>query len=177
MTDYRRFRHPGASWFFTVNLAERKGNHLLVDKIANLREAFTLVKTKHPFTIDAIVVLPEHLHCIWVLPDGDSDYSTRRGLIKANFSRNLGKGERISASRTKRGERGVWQRRFWEHLIRNETDYWRHVDYIHWNPVKHGWAENVKDWPHSSFHRLVQQGMYPESWGGDADLTDVVAGE
>jgi len=140
MTNYRRFQYPGATWFFTVNLAERHGNRLLTDKIDLLRMAFMQVKGCHAFEIDAIVVLPEHLHCILTLPPGDSDFSTRWGLIKAYFSRQVDRGERISKSREKRGERGLWQRRFWEHLIRDENDYRQHIDYIHWNPVKHGWV-------------------------------------
>jgi len=177
MTEYRRFHHPGATWFFTVNLAERRGNRLLTDRIELLRAAFIHVKANHPFEIDAVVVLPDHLHCILTLPAGDSDFSTRWGLIKAYFSRNLDKSERISTSRAKRGERGVWQRRFWEHLIRDETDYRQHVDYIHWNPVKHGWVQYVKDWPHSSFHNYVRRGEYPESWGHGIDVSSITAGE
>jgi putative transposase len=132
----------------------------LVEHINILRESFIHLKKNHSFVIEAIVVLPEHLHCILSLPTGDSDFSTRWGLIKAHFSRNIEKDERISKSRTKRGERGLWQRRFWEHLIRDETDYQRHVDYIHWNPVKHGWVRIVKEWPHSSFHDYVKRGVY-----------------
>ena len=131
MTDYRRAYVPGASWFFTVNLAERRGNRLLADKIGLLREAFSAVKQGWPFRIDAVVILPDHLHCIWTLPPGDSDYSTRWNLIKGQFSRALDKAERISQSRAKRRERGVWQRRFWEHLLRDQEDFNRHVDYIH----------------------------------------------
>jgi putative transposase len=99
------------------------------------------------------------------------------GLIKAYFPRRVEKGERISESHQKRGERGLWQRRFWEHLIRDETDYRRHVEYIHWNPVKHGWVSRVKDWPHSSFHGYVAQGIYPENWGNEIGLPDITAGE
>jgi putative transposase len=97
-------------------------------------------------------------------------------LIKGNFSRAIQKGERLSPSRVKRGERGLWQRRFWEHLIRNEDDFRRHVDYIHWNPVKHGWVERVVDWPHSSFHAYVKRGLYVDNWGGDM-VSDLEAGE
>jgi len=117
MTNYRRIYTPGATWFFTVNLAERKGNRLLVENIDCLRNAFEIVKTRHPFRIDAVVILPDHLHCIWTLPPNDTDFSVRWGLIKATFSRTIEKGERISTSRQKRGERGLWQRRFWEHQI------------------------------------------------------------
>ena len=176
MTQYRRPTVPGAAWFFTVNLAERKGTRLLVEEIAVLRAAFRAVQLVHTFRVDAAVILPEHLHCIWTLPPGDSDFSTRWGLIKGNFSRAIQKGERISPSRVKRGERGLWQRRFWEHLIRDESDFRRHVDYIHWNPIKHGWVQRVVDWPHSSFHAYVQRGLYVDSWGGDA-VRDLEAGE
>jgi putative transposase len=165
MTDYRRAYVPGASWFFTVNLAERKDNRLLVDNIDGLRAAFRYVKARHPFHMDAVVVLPDHLHCIWTLPPGDADFSTRWNLVKGHFCRAIEKGERISPSRGKRRERGVWQRRFWEHLLRDQEDYNRHVDYLYWNPVKHGWVERVADWPHSSFHAYVKAGVYPLNWG------------
>lgn len=177
MTEYRRYRIPGATWFFTVNLAERQGNRLLIDHVEVLRAAFVTVRERHPFQIDAIAVLPDHLHCILTLPAGDADFSTRWGLIKGNFSRRIEPGERLSESRRKRGERGLWQRRFWEHCLRDDRDYQRHVDYIHWNPVKHGLARSVKDWPYSSFHDYVRQGSYPADWGHDLDLSDAVAGE
>ena len=169
MTEYRRARVPGATYFFTVNCAERKGNSILTDNIDTLRNAFRKVKKDHPFEINAIVILPEHLHCIWTLPQDDVDFGSRWGLIKAAFSRAIPKTERRSDSRLKRGERGVWQRRYWEHLIRDEEDYARHTDYIHWNPVKHGWAKQVKDWPYSSFHTHVDQGIYPLDWASDID--------
>jgi len=176
MTQYRRASIPGATWFFTVNLAERKGIHLLVDQIDVLRAAFRTVQAAHSFRIDAAVILPDHLHCIWTLPLGDSDFSTRWGLIKGTFSRSIQKSERVSPSRIKRGERGLWQRRFWEHLIRDEDDFRRHVDYIHWNPVKHGWVTSVVDWPHSSFHAYVRQGVYGTDWGGK-EVPDLEAGK
>ena len=176
MTQYRRASVPGATWFFTVNLAERNGNRLLVDEINTLRTAFRVVQAAHTFRIEAAVILPDHLHCIWTLPPGDSDFSTRWGLIKRQFSRTIQKGERLSPSRTKRGERGLWQRRFWEHLIRDEDDYRRHVDYIHWNPVKHGWVKRVVDWPHSSFHAHLRRGVYEANWGGEV-VTNLETGE
>lgn len=176
MTQYRRAFIPGATWFFTVNLAERNGNHLLVERIDTLRTVFRSVQTAYSFRIDAIVILPDHLHCIWTLPAGDSDFSVRWGLIKGQFSRSITKGEQVSPSRMKRGERGLWQRRFWEHLIRDEEDFRHHVDYIHWNPVKHGWAKHVGDWRHSSFHRYLQRGMYAPNWGEDS-VPDLQAGE
>ena len=140
MTECRRFHYPGATSFFTVNLAERRNNHLLTNRINILRTAFPALNSIDPFTIDAVVILPVHLQCILTLPNGDSDFSTRWGLIKNSFSRNIEKGERISSSRYKRGEQGIWLRRFWEHLVRDEADYRQHIDYIHWNPVKHGLA-------------------------------------
>ena len=171
MTEYRRAHIPGATWFFTVNLAERHGNRLLVSNIDLLRQVFRQIKSRHPFAIDAMVVLPEHLHCIWTLPAGDSDYQTRWTLIKAGFSRQLPAGKRRSPSRVQRGKRGIWQRRFWEHVIRDEQDFTRHVDYIHWNPVKHGWVRRVGDWPHSSFHAYVRRGLYSPDWACDPDAS------
>ena len=139
---------------------------MLEDRFDDLRAAFATVRARHPYCTDALVVLPDHLHCLWTLPPGDSDFSMRWGLIKANFSRAIGKGERRSQSRLARGERGIWQRRFWEHLIRDQDDFNRHVDYIHWNPVKHGWVRRVADWPHSTFHNYLKRGVYRADWGG-----------
>ncbi|HEX3952611.1 MAG TPA: transposase [Stellaceae bacterium] len=159
MTNYRRHVVPGGSYFFTANLADRR-QRLLVENIDLLRTAFRYVRLRHSFTIDAIVVLPEHLHTIWTLPDGDGDFALRWQLIKAYFSRELPEVERVSASRTGKRERGIWQRRYWEHTIRDEDDYARHVDYLHYNPIKHGHVERMADWPYSSYHRLVRLGLY-----------------
>jgi len=176
MTNYRRYRLKGGYYFFTVALAERRGR-LLTENIQGLRTAFREVKDAHPFTMEAVVILPDHLHCIWTLPEGDDDFSTRWRQIKAAFSRQLPKTERRSKSRLNKGERGIWQRRFWEHAIRDELDYQRHVDYIHYNPVKHGYVTRVADWRYSSFHRFVRLGVYPSDWGGsglrDMDLVGV----
>ncbi len=169
MTEYRRAKIQGASYFFTVNCAERRGNRILENNIDALRHAFRGVKQKHPFKIDAIVVLPEHLHCIWTMPAGDADYSMRWNLIKSGFSRLITADEKRSDSRIKRGERGIWQRRYWEHVIRDEQDFERHVDYIHWNSVKHGWVQRVSDWPYSSFHTYVRQRIYPANWACESD--------
>ena len=166
MTEYRRAWRPGGTWFFTVNLAERRGNRLLIDRIDLLRAVFDRVRSTHLFTIDAVVILPDHIHCIWTLPPDDTDFSTRWGLIKGQFSRGIEKGEKVSQSRLKRSERGIWQRRYWEHLIRDDDDFNRHVDYIHWNPVKHGYVQRVIDWPYSSFHAYMRRGVYPEDWEG-----------
>jgi len=135
MTNYRRNFVAGGSYFFTVNLADRQ-SRLLTDNIELLREAFRYARARHPFQIEAIVVLPEHVHTIWTLPPDDLDYAMRWRLIKTTFSRGLPKGERISQSRRDRGERGIWQRRYWEHTLRDELDFERHADYIHFNPVK-----------------------------------------
>ncbi|WP_166301414.1 MULTISPECIES: REP-associated tyrosine transposase [unclassified Bradyrhizobium] len=176
MTGYRRNFIAGGCFFFTVNLADRR-RRLLTENVDRLRTALRETQRRHPFTIDAIVVLPDHLHTVWTLPDGDADFSTRWRLIKTSFSRQLAGGEPVSASRAGKGERGIWQRRYWEHTIRDETDFTRHIDYVHINPVKHGLVTRVSDWPHSSFHRLVQQGVYVEDWAGDVSGLDGEFGE
>jgi putative transposase len=135
-------------YFFTVNLAERRGNSLLVDRIDTLREAFRRTRAERPFVVEAIVVLPDHLHCLWRLPQGDADFATRWRLIKSRFSRRVAPGARRSSIRIDHGERGIWQRRYWEHLIRDETDLRRHIHYIHINPIKHRLVSRVADWPH-----------------------------
>lgn len=159
---YRRANAAGGTYFFTVNLADRS-RRLLVDRIDDLRASVRLVKQRHPFEICAWVVLPDHLHAIWTLPADDADFSTRWALIKAGFSRRIERGERIGASRCAKGERGPW-RRFREHQIRDETDLQRHVDYAHFNPVKHGHASRAADWPFSSIHRSIRAGDLPEDW-------------
>lgn len=166
MVLYRRMFRPAGTYFFTLNLLERRGNDLLIRHIDVLREAVRVVRSRHPFVIHAWVVLPEHTHFVIELPDGDYDYSLRIRLIKAYFSRHLPKDEVRNLARQKRNERGIWQRRFWEHLIRDERDFEQHVNYVHFNPVKHGWAACVKDWPYSTFHRYVAQGVLPEDWAG-----------
>jgi putative transposase len=138
MPNYRRALIPGGCFFFTVNLLERQQT-LLVDQIAGLREAVAATQRSHPMTIDAFVVLPDHLHTVWTLPPDDNDFSTRWRLIKTRFARTLPKQERLSAIRKARGERGIWQRRFWEHLIRDEADYARHVEYCYINPLSTDW--------------------------------------
>ena len=167
MTEYRRNFIPSGCFFFTVNLADRR-LRLLTENVEALGSAFRETHQRHPFTIDAMVVLPDHLHAVWTMPEGDRDFATRWRLIKSTFSRNLAVGEPISASRSAKGERGIWQRRYWEHTIRDENDLARHIDYVHINPVKHGLVTRVGDWPYSSLHRMVQLGIYPDDWGGDA---------
>ena len=176
MTSYRRNRVTGGCYFFTVTLADRR-SRMLIDQIDALRAAFREVRQRHPFRIDAIVVLPEHLHAIWTLPEGDTDFSMRWRLIKASFSRSLPQIETVTASRIGKGERGIWQRRFWEHTIRDDRDFERHIDYIHFNAVKHGHVRQVRDWPYSSFKHLVRQGVYPDDWAGDNARSDGRFGE
>ncbi len=170
MTDYRRIYVPGATWFFTVNLANRQNNSLLVDHIDLLRNAFRYVKDRKPYDINAMVIMPDHLHCIWTLPTDDSDFSVRWNLLKGHFSRAIPNEEVVSDSREQRRERGIWQRRFWAHLITDQEDFNNHVDYVHWNPVKHGLVSRVVDWPHSSFHRFVENDVYSENWGHSGDF-------
>ena len=170
MPDYRRAWYPGGTYFFTVNLLRRQDNNLLTQQIELLRAVVKSVKVRHPFVIHGWVVLPDHLHCVIELPPGDSDFATRWRLIKMNFSKGLPVTERRSSVRQQRGERGIWQRRFWEHLIRDEKDFAAHMNYVHINPVKHGLVQSVRDWPYSTFHRLVEQGVYPLDWAGDVEL-------
>ena len=170
MRTYIRENVKGGVYFFTVNLAERNNNDLLIANIEILREAFRLTKQSHPFIIDACVILPEHLHCIWRLPEGDEDFSKRWRLIKTHFSKNIPANERISNSRKRKNERGIWQRRFWEHLIKDESDYQSHLDYIHYNPVKHGYVEQAIDWPYSSFYLWVERKAYPRDWASRIDM-------
>jgi putative transposase len=169
MSEYRRAKVKSGRFFFTVNCLHRGRNGILIDNINHLRASFRKVKQDHPFTIEAIVVLPDHLHCIWTMPEGDADFSKRWTLIKANFSRSVPAGETVpvSKSRQRRGERAIWQRRFWEHQIRNDHDYKNHIDYIHFNPVKHGYCKRAGDWPFSSFCKFVRDGVYPPDWSDD----------
>ena len=165
MPNYRRNRVEGGCYFFTINLLERHENSLLVQHIDLLRDVIQRVRRKYPFHIDGWVILPNHMHCIWTLPAGDSDYSTRIRLIKTLFSKSLPNNEYRSDVRRQNRERGVWQRRFWEHTISDEQDYATHMDYLHYNPVKHGYVSAVADWPYSTFEKLVQENFYPRDWG------------
>jgi putative transposase len=172
MPEYRRHRVAGATYFFTVNLRDRNSS-LLVDEIELLRHVVARVRVLMPFHIDGWVVLPDHMHCLWTLPDQDRDFPKRWQAIKMGFSRQIAAGEPLSASRRKRGERGIWQRRYWEHAIRDEKDYMSHMDYIHFNPVKHGYVTLPAEWRFSSFHRAVRQGLYPSTWAA----TEGILGE
>ena len=163
MPDYRRNRIPGGTYFFTVNLRNRRSN-LLVTHIDAVRKAVRKTRARTPFHIDAWVVLPEHMHTIWTLPEGDTDFPGRWRAIKIAFSKSLPNTEPRPPTRLRNGDRGIWQHRYWEHTIRDEADYAAHMDYTHFNPVKHGLAEHPADWPHSTFRRCVAAGTYPPDW-------------
>ncbi len=176
MPDYRRRWVRGGSYFFTAVVHERYP--LFESPVARkiLREAFKEVLAKRPFDLFAICLLPNHLHTVWNMPPGDSDYATRWRRIKESFSNSwLASGGwegKVSESRRKKGERGVWQRRYWEHTIRDEDDLRRCVDYTHWNPRKHNLVSRVKDWKFSSFFRFVETGDYEMDWGGTDPASD-----
>ena len=173
MTNYRRVWCPGGTYFFTVNLLQRKDNDLLTQNIDVLRSVISGVRKSHPFVIHGWVVLPEHMHCVIELPRNDTDFALRWRLIKANFSKALPRTEKRSAIRRKRGERGIWQNRYWEHLIRDGKDFAAHMDYVHINPLKHGLVTRVIDWPYSTFHELVKKGFYPANWAGSGNEADL----
>ncbi|MCT4708014.1 transposase [Enterobacteriaceae bacterium H16N7] len=162
MSNYRRAFHNGGTFFFTVNLHDRDSD-LLTRHIHALRVAIRQVKARHPFDINAWVVLPEHMHCIWTLPKGDNDFPGRWRAIKKSFTKSL----------ACTGQ--VWQKRYWEHCVRDEKDYRAHMDYVYINPVKHGLVIRVREWPFSTFHRDVQRGLYPEDWAGTVEIVN--AGE
>ena len=166
--QYRRANISGATYFITANLAERQAT-TLVDCIDAFRDAVRRVKARHPFKTDAMVVMPDHFHLLMTLPPDDADFSHRIGAIKSAFSRSLPRIEYVSPSREAKQERGIWQRRFWEHLIRDGRDYANHVDYIHINPVKHGYTKRAVDWPHSSIHRFIERGIVDANWATSVD--------
>jgi len=166
MPEYRRHYIAGGTYFFTVVTYQRQP--ILTSPLARevLRNVWLAVQNRLPFSTPALCLLPEHLHCVWTLPPGDADYSLRWGEIKRLFTREYLKRvdqeefsriEMHNVSRQKRGEATIWQRRFWEHTLRNEEDFERHVEYIHYNPVKHGLVRSVEEWPWSSFHRYFPQ--------------------
>lgn len=165
MVRYRRNFVPGGTYFFTVTLGDRTSS-ALVDHVGALRGAFRIARSERPFQIDAIVVLPDHLHAIFTLPLSDADFSGRWRRIKGHFSSHM-IATGASIERRPNGDLSLWQRRFWEHTVRDDNDLTRHIDYIHFNPVKHDLVSRVRDWPYSSFHRYVRQGLLPLDWAGD----------
>jgi putative transposase len=173
MSNYRRYHGMSSCYFFTVVTHQRQ--MILTDELFRntLRKAILKVRAQYPFKIDAWVLLPDHLHCIWTLPANDINSSVRWNWIKNFVSRHIAneyqRVDLLSDSRRHRGESTLWQRRFWEHAILSEADYFAHMDYVHINPLKHGLVTQLKDWPYSTFHRLVREGVYPPDWAGSGD--------
>lgn len=162
---------PGATYFFTIVTYQRRP--MLTGDLARdvLHKAFQATIERYPFSLDAICLLPDHIHCMWTLPDHDGNFSLRWSFLKSLFTRQYreagGVEGKVNLSREKRREAGIWQRRFWEHMIRDDADYQNHLNYIHYNPVRHGLVKRVKDWKWSSFHRFVCLGLYDLEWGSD----------
>ena len=167
--EYRRAFVPGGTFFFTVVTFNRRETFTDLAAIRILGSVLRRSILRWPVTVHAIVVLPDHWHTIWSLPSGDTEYPKRLGWIKKEFTKHWlsigGVEEQVSAGKQRQRRRGVWQPRYWEHTIEDEEDFQNHFDYIHWNPVKHGYVSCPRDWPHSSFHRWVKRGVYPEHWG------------
>lgn len=182
MSRYRRANVKAGTYFFTV-VTYRRQTFLCNNNVrAALREGIQQTRTQYPFTIDAWVLLPDHLHCIWTLPKDDANFGLRWAIIKRHVTKVCGlhylRKDLMTASKRRRNESTIWQRRFWEHQIRNDEDYRSHMDYIHYNPVKHGLASCANDWSYSTFHRYVKLGVYPEHWGcGDMSLPGAGFGE
>jgi putative transposase len=173
MPNYRRANTKGGTYFFTVVTYRRR--RILCDENVRiaLRHAIRRTRTIYPFTIDGWVLLPDHLHCIWTLPPGDADFGVRWAMIKRYVTKQcadtLHREDWMNDSKRRRKESTIWQRRFWEHQIRHDHDYEKHMDYLHYNPVKHRHVLQVKDWPYSTFHRCVHRGIYTEDWAGVID--------
>ncbi len=169
MSRYRRVRLEGGVYFFTVVMYHRHPILTTDLGIHSLRKAWGETNATMPFEAEAVCVLPDHLHTIWSLPEGDWDYPARWRKLKGIFSREYraGGGSRgdVNPSRQRKREAGLWQRRYWEHRIRDADDFRRHVEYTHFNPVKHGHVVRVADWPYSSFHDHVKQGWVEIDWG------------
>ena len=183
MPEYRRSILEGGTFFFIVVTYNRR--QILTAPVAReiLHSAWINVQERFPFKTDAVCLLPEHIHCIWTLPEGDSNFSVRWKEIKRLFTRDylykVEPGKLRNKSHQKQGEATIWQRRFWEHTVRNQEDFTCHIEYIFFNPVKHGLVEYVSEWPWSSFHRFVRLGFYPNEWGGSEvrEERDMILGE
>ena len=178
--QYRRANITGGSYFFTLVTEGRR--ELFIDEanVETLRQAFRHVMVKRPFVMDAAVILPDHLHCIWTLPEDDADYSTRWRLIKTWFTKHCDDKCKIepNASRLKKREQAIWQHRYWEHLLRDDQDFENHLHYIHYNPVKHRYVTNPSGWRYSSIHRYCRQGAIPDDWGnGGVSIPESVGSE
>ncbi|MBI3773509.1 MAG: transposase [Gammaproteobacteria bacterium] len=176
---YRRAFVSGCSFFFTVVTEQRRPLLVSPEAVNILRMAFRVVRSTHPFEVDAIVILPDHLHCIWTLPPGDADFATRWRLIKTWFTKHCDPASRMMPNRARvtKGQQAIWQHRYWEHALKNDADFSRHVEYIHFNPVKHGYVLSAIEWPHSSFRRYVKDGVYLADWGQETMGFDGVGRE
>ncbi len=175
--QYRRTFSPGGSYFFTLVTKNRRPLFNLPENVAVLRDAFSTVRTKRPFKIDAIVILPDHLHCIWTLPDKDTDYATRWRLIKTWFTKHCDR-NLLTPPKTSKGrkqQQAIWQNRYWEHLLRDNTDFEKHIDYIHYNPCKHGLVDKPVDWKYSSFHHFLKHGILTADWTCDSEFNGIGA--
>ncbi len=175
MVAYRRNHHTSGIYFFTVTLNNRQST-LLIDQINILQKAIQITKFVKPYKTIATVILPDHIHALWQLPDGDTDYSGRWQSIKSHFTSGLNK-VGFHLKKDNRGEYRIWQRRFWEHTIVNEEDLHAHINYIHYNPVKHGLVSRVMDWPYSSFHYYVKKGILDKDWSTSSDEDNSGFGE
>ena len=169
MSNYRRYKVNGGTYFITQVTYKREPWLCTEIGRRGLREAITTVRSKYPFSLDAFILLPDHFHCLMTLPIQDQDFSLRLRLIKTYvtkyYRQDMGINQPISESREKRRESNIWQRRFWEHFIRDEQDFSAHCDYIHYNPVRHKLCNNPRDWQFSSIHRFIDQEFYPPDWG------------
>ncbi|MEQ1596623.1 MAG: transposase [Casimicrobium sp.] len=178
MSHFRRSYTAGGTYFFTVVTYRRQRFLCDEDVRTALRDSIRRCREAHPFDIDAWVLLPDHMHCIWTLPEGDADFSTRWNVIKRGVTRRVGarleRADLMNESKAAHRESTLWQRRFWEHQIRDDADFRAHMDYVHFNPVKHGLVDRVADWPHSSFHRFVANGTYTPDWASPVDSTLLV---
>jgi putative transposase len=178
--QYRRAYTQGACYFFTVVTEKRQPLFADDANVNLLRNAFYSIMQKRPFTIDAAVILPDHLHCIWTLPVDDADFSTRWRLVKTWFSKRCDERYKLTPNthRMNKKQQAIWQHRYWEHQLRDEQDVKQHIDYIHYNPVKHGYVTNPVDWKHSSIHRFIKQGVIDPHWGeGMIDIPNEVGYE
>lgn len=165
--QYRRDYSQGATYFFTVVTFNRQPLFIVPETVEHLRRAIREEMLRRPFVIDAIVIMPDHIHALWTLPTDDADYSIRWRNIKRAFTASIPEDQRpqVHGSRQRKQEQAIWQRRFWEHRIRDEQDFARHVDYIHYNPVKHGYVQRPVEWQHSSIHHYIRQGVLTADWG------------
>jgi len=177
MSSYLRAHIPGGTYFFTLTTLGRQPVLLQPAIRRALKQAIDLTRQRYPFHVDAWVLLPDHLHCIWTLPEADDQYGMRWSMIKRHVTQTTSFHGSTTPSRKTRREGGLWQRRFWEHVIRDEEDFERHADYIHWNPIKHGLAKTVAEWPYSTFHHYVRQGVYAPDWGGFTERSNESFGE